>query len=181
MVFDLQVCACSLTSFILFTLLSSIGWMFQYRRVVALGQKMSDSKSKPRVVIKLNAGEFCGQNLSAGTLLITPAMHPSCGWTHRGAQWEQLLYTRIRRWYIWISRKFPNTISELLPESVGMVQQWCDRTQLSVSPQKMLTVLFTRKRDLRGLKEPTLSGHKLQLSTEVRYLRLILDKELMKA
>jgi len=59
-----------------------------------------------------------------------------------------------------------------------MVQERCDRTRLSVIPQKMLTFPLTRKRDLRGLKEPTLSGQKLQLSTEVRYLRLVLDKGL---
>jgi hypothetical protein len=59
-----------------------------------------------------------------------------------------------------------------------MVQEWYDRTQLSVIPQKMMTFPFTRKRDLRGLKEPTLSGHKLQLYSEVRYLRLVLDKGL---
>jgi hypothetical protein len=34
------------------------------------------------------------------------------------------------------------------------------------------------KRDLRGLKEPTLSGHILQITTEVKYLPLILDKGL---
>jgi hypothetical protein len=39
----------------------------------------------------------------------------------------------------------------------------------------MLIVPFTRKRDLRGLKEPTLSGHTLQLTTEVKYLTLIQD------
>jgi hypothetical protein len=33
-------------------------------------------------------------------------------------------------------------------------------------------------RDLRGLKEPTLSGHKLHLATEVKYLELTLDKGL---
>jgi hypothetical protein len=43
----------------------------------------------------------------------------------------------------------------------------------------MLIVPFTRKRVLRGLKETLLSGHKLQLSAEVRYLGLILDKGLM--
>jgi hypothetical protein len=41
----------------------------------------------------------------------------------------------------------------------------------------MVTIPFTRKR-FNGLKEPTLSGHKLHLSTEFRYLRLILDKRL---
>ena len=62
-----------------------------------------------------------------------------------------------------ISRKFSNTVSELLQEALGTVQHWCDRTQLSINPQKMVTVPFIRKRDLRGLKEPTTSGHKLQL------------------
>lgn len=38
---------------------------------------------------------------------------------------------------ILISRKFPSTISELLQEALGMVQQRCDRTQLSINPQKI--------------------------------------------
>jgi hypothetical protein len=42
----------------------------------------------------------------------------------------------------------------------------------------MVIVPFTQKKDLRGLKEPTLSGHSLQLTTEVKYLGLILDKGL---
>jgi hypothetical protein len=33
---------------------------------------------------------------------------------------------------ILICRKFPNTVSELLQEALRMVQQWCDRTQLSI-------------------------------------------------
>jgi len=41
-----------------------------------------------------------------------------------------------------------------------------------------MIVPFTRERDLRGLKEPTLSGHTLQLTTEVKYLGIILDKGL---
>jgi hypothetical protein len=77
-----------------------------------------------------------------------------------------------------ICRKFPNTVSELLQEDLSMVQQWCDRTQLSINPQKMVIVPFTCKRDLRDLKEPTLSGHTLQLTTEVKYLGVLLDKEL---
>jgi hypothetical protein len=39
-------------------------------------------------------------------------------------------------------------------------------------------VPFTQRRDLGGLKEPTPSGHTLQLTTEVKYLGLILDKQL---
>jgi hypothetical protein len=41
----------------------------------------------------------------------------------------------------------------------------------------MVIVPFTKKRDLRGLKGPALSGHK-QLTTEVKYLELISDKRL---
>jgi hypothetical protein len=77
-----------------------------------------------------------------------------------------------------VSGKFPYTLSELLQEAFSIVQQWCDGTQLSINPQKMVIVPFIRKRDLRGLKESTLSGHKLQLTTEVRYLTLTLDKGL---
>jgi hypothetical protein len=35
---------------------------------------------------------------------------------------------------ILIRGKSPNTVSELLQEALSMVQEWCDRTQLSVNP-----------------------------------------------
>ena len=57
-----------------------------------------------------------------------------------------------------------------------MVKQWCDRTQLSINPQKMIIVPSTRKGDFMDLKDPPLSGHTLQLTTEVKYCGLILDK-----
>jgi hypothetical protein len=41
-----------------------------------------------------------------------------------------------------------------------------------------MIVPFTRKRDLRDLREPTLLEHKLQPTTEVKYLGIILDKGL---
>jgi hypothetical protein len=42
----------------------------------------------------------------------------------------------------------------------------------------MVIIPFTRKRDIRGLKEPTLFCKTLQLSSEVKYLGLTLDKGL---
>jgi hypothetical protein len=42
----------------------------------------------------------------------------------------------------------------------------------------MVIVLFTEKKGITGLKEPTLSGHILQLTPEVKYLGLIPDKGL---
>jgi len=41
-----------------------------------------------------------------------------------------------------------------------------------------MIVPFTRKRDLRGLKEPNFLGHTLQLTTKVKYLGIIQDKGL---
>jgi hypothetical protein len=40
-----------------------------------------------------------------------------------------------------------------------MVQQWYHRTRLSINPYKIVIIPFTRKKDLRGLKKPNLSGH----------------------
>jgi hypothetical protein len=37
---------------------------------------------------------------------------------------------------------------------------------------------FTRKRDIRGVKEPTVFSNKFQLSSEVKYLGPTLDKGL---
>lgn len=104
-------------------------------------------------------------------------MEPGCGWTCR-TRWEVLLCTGVGRWHCYNCQwKITNTISELRQETLSTVQQWCYRTQLSIDPQ-MLIVSLTRKRDLRGLKEPTLSGHTQQLTTKVIYLGLILDERL---
>jgi hypothetical protein len=47
---------------------------------------------------------------------------------------------------ILVSGKFPYSVSEFRQESLSMVQQWCKSTQLSINPQKMVVVPFTRKR-----------------------------------
>ena len=79
---------------------------------------------------------------------------------------------------ILISQKFLNTVPKLYQEALSKVQQWHERGHLSTNPQKTVIVPFTRERDLSGLKELTLPGHKLQLTTEVRYLGLILNRGL---
>jgi hypothetical protein len=66
---------------------------------------------------------------------------------------------------ILINGKFPQTVSEVLHTALGLVQHWCDRTGLSINPNKTVAIPFTKKRDLRGLKEPTLYGKTIQLST----------------
>jgi hypothetical protein len=71
-----------------------------------------------------------------------------------------------------------NVVSELQWEALSTAQKWNDRTQLSVSPQKIVIVPFTRNGDLRGRKGLSLSGHTLQRTTEVKYIGLILGKGL---
>jgi hypothetical protein len=79
---------------------------------------------------------------------------------------------------ILINRKFPQTVSEVLQTALHTVQQWCERTKLSINPNKTVVISFTRRRNIKGLKEPILFGEKIQLSSEVKYLGITLDKRL---
>jgi hypothetical protein len=65
---------------------------------------------------------------------------------------------------ILISGKFPNINSELLQQALSMVHQWCDKTQLSINPQTMVTAPLTRKKDLTDPQKPNLFGQTLQLT-----------------
>jgi hypothetical protein len=56
------------------------------------------------------------------------------------------------------------------------VQQWCKRTDLSINPDKMVIVPFTRKRTIKNLREPTLFNKTIQFSDDVKYLGLVLEK-----
>jgi hypothetical protein len=80
-----------------------------------------------------NTGGVCGKLLSAEGHFITPAVLPGCRRSHKGTQWEWLLYTGVCA--ILISAKFPNTVSQLLQEALSMKQQWCGKTQISNYPQ----------------------------------------------
>jgi hypothetical protein len=79
---------------------------------------------------------------------------------------------------ILIIGKFPQTMSEVLQTDLGIVLQWCDRTNFSINPNMMVIIPFSRKRGIKGLKEPTLFNKTIQLSSEIMYLRLMLHKGL---
>jgi hypothetical protein len=65
---------------------------------------------------------------------------------------------------ILINGKFPQTVSEVLQTALYSVQQWCERTNLSINPNKTVIIPFTRKRNIKGLKEPILFSKTIQLS-----------------
>jgi hypothetical protein len=52
--------------------------------------------------------------------------------------------------------KFLTTVSEYLQTALYTVQRWCERTGLSINPNKTVIIPFTRRRNIRGLKEPVL-------------------------
>jgi hypothetical protein len=79
---------------------------------------------------------------------------------------------------ILINGRFPNTVSEVLQTALGTVQQWCDRTKLYIIPKKMVVIPFTRKRNIKGPKEPILFNKRIQLSNKIKYLGIIIDKGL---
>jgi hypothetical protein len=82
-----------------------------------------------------NSGGVCSQGLSAEGHFITPAVLPDCRQTHTGMLWEWMLHTG--KCTILISGKLLNNVSEILQEVLSMEHQWCDRTLLSIYPQKV--------------------------------------------
>jgi hypothetical protein len=52
------------------------------------------------------------------------------------------------------------------------------RIALLFYPNKTIIITFTRKRDIRGLEEPTIFNKRIQLSSELKYLGLTLEKGL---
>jgi Arc/MetJ-type ribon-helix-helix transcriptional regulator len=74
-----------------------------------------------------------------------------------------------------INDAFFGTVSEALHAALQLVQQWCERIGLSISPSKSVIVPFIK--DSLQRPEGTDSG-RIQLSTEDKYLELISDKGL---
>jgi len=121
-----------------------------------------------RIITTTLAGEtpgVWGWGLFPGEHFITFAVQPGCGRIQR-TQWEWLLYNGVCKWYNYPNQqKISQHRLRAFQETVRMVQQWCDRTQPSVNPQKIRIVPFTKNGDLMGPKEPTLSGYTLHLTT----------------
>jgi hypothetical protein len=79
---------------------------------------------------------------------------------------------------ILIHGKFLSTVSECLQMALYTVERWCERTDLSINPDKTVIVPFTRKRAIKSLTELTLFNKTIQFSDGVKYLGLVLDKGL---
>jgi hypothetical protein len=69
---------------------------------------------------------------------------------------------------ILIIGKFLQMVPEVVQTSLCTVQQWCNRTNLHFNRNKTVVIPFTRKRKLKGLKEPTPFNKTIQLTSEVK-------------
>ena len=61
--------------------------------------------------------------------------------------------------------KFPSTVSEVLQNELKRLENWCNKTTLSVNPNKTTIVPFTTLRNKGTIKEPVLFGSRIQLLT----------------
>lgn len=62
---------------------------------------------------------------------------------------------------------------------LGLAITYCLRSELSSNPNKISIALFIKRRKLDGLCLPNMSGITLELSKEVKYLQVFLDKKLL--
>ena len=72
-----------------------------------------------------------------------------------------------------IRSKFPSTVSEVQQNALKRLENWCNRIELSVNPNKTTILTFTRLRNKGPIKEPFQFGSRIQFLTQVKYLGLI--------
>jgi hypothetical protein len=57
-------------------------------------------------------------------------------------------------------------VSEVSQTALCTVKDWWEKTNLSIYPNKTVIVTFTRRKEIKGLKEPTHFIKTIQLSIE---------------
>lgn len=77
-----------------------------------------------------------------------------------------------------ITGRFPGTITDLMRRVLLLVEGWCREVNLTVNPGKTVLVPFTRKRVQGMFNDISFFGTILEVSTEVKYLGVILDSKL---
>lgn len=71
-----------------------------------------------------------------------------------------------------------STISELMQTALSSLSNWARGCGLGVNPLKTELVLFTRRYKIGEFRRPRLDGIELSLSSEAKYLGVILDQKL---
>jgi ribonuclease HI len=79
---------------------------------------------------------------------------------------------------VFVRGQFIDTVRDRIQQALNIVQRWCAEVHLGVNPKKTELVVFTRRRKLDGYRPPRLCGVQLELTSEVKYLGVILDSKL---
>lgn len=80
---------------------------------------------------------------------------------------------------ILVRGKFESTLGDSLRVSIRIVEDWCQENGLNVNPKKTDVVLFSRRHKGSNLVgRIRLSGKVIELSSQVKYLGVILDNKL---
>ena len=73
---------------------------------------------------------------------------------------------------------FATTVYDRMQVALKAVEEWCNNAELSVNPSKTVLVLFTKNRNLLGVRDLVLFNSNLTTSSEVKYLGLVFDSKL---
>jgi hypothetical protein len=142
-----------------YALLDDVGWtVIRWINTILESRSVIDTLSGKTLHVSVNRG--CLQGLLGYRWLLGELLCSGI--------WDDIA--------ILINGKFQRT-SEVLQTAQGMVQHWCDRTVVHQSKQNGNNT-FHHKESLEGLKEVTVFGETVQMSTEVKYLGLTLNKRL---
>lgn len=79
---------------------------------------------------------------------------------------------------ILVRGKFLTTISEIMESALKDIVKWASSNGLGVNPKKTELVLFTRRYKIPEFPLPKIDGVPLKLSSEAKYLGIILDSKL---
>ena len=79
---------------------------------------------------------------------------------------------------ILVRGKFPDILSELISNFLYSAKRWAASKGLGVNADKTELVLFTKRYKIPNFALPKLDGKEIPLSSEAKYLGVILDKKL---
>lgn len=71
-----------------------------------------------------------------------------------------------------IKGKFEETLFDLFPKGLTVIEQWCLSVRLNLNPTKTTVVPFTQKRNPSAMVTLSLNGNILEWKSELKYLRI---------
>lgn len=71
-----------------------------------------------------------------------------------------------------------NTLFALMQSAFKVIERWYIQQEQEINPDKTQLILFTRKKNFKGFKAPTIFGKEIYISETVKVLGFTLDRKL---